>query len=57
LTRTLSTVGAFRVVPARDLRDDFDRPADARSGDHRHLRERYRNITDEEVRKALTGGR
>jgi len=27
-TRTLSTVGAFRVVPARDLRDYFDRPAD-----------------------------
>src|SRR2546427_11900992 len=38
-TRTLSTVGAFRVVPARDLRDHADRPADPRSGDLRHLRE------------------
>ena len=38
-TRTLSTVGAFRVVPARDLRDHADRPADSRRGDLRHLRE------------------
>jgi DNA-binding MarR family transcriptional regulator len=38
-TRTLSTVGAFRVVSARDLRDHLDRPADPRSGDLRHLRE------------------
>ena len=30
-TRTLSTVGAFRVVPARDLRDHSDGPADPRS--------------------------
>jgi DNA-binding PadR family transcriptional regulator len=36
-TRTLSTVGAFRVVSARDLRDHDDRPADPRSGDLRHL--------------------
>lgn len=34
--RTLATVGAFRVVPAGDLRD---RPADPREGDLRHLRE------------------
>jgi hypothetical protein len=38
-TRTLSTVGAFRVVPARDLRDHAGREADPRSGDLRHLRE------------------
>lgn len=38
-TRTLSTVGAFRVVPARDLRDHNGRAADPRSGDLRHLRE------------------
>ena len=38
-TRTLSTVGAFRVVPARELRDHFDRPSDPRDGDLRHLRE------------------
>jgi len=38
-TRTLSTVGAFRVVPARDLRDHDGRAADPRSGDLRHLRE------------------
>ncbi len=36
---TLVTVGAFRVVSARDLRDHNDRPADPRSGDLRHLRE------------------
>lgn len=38
-SRTLATVGAFRVVPARDLRDHSDRPADPRKGDLRHLRE------------------
>ena len=38
-SRTLSTVGAFRVVSSRDLRDHNDRPADPRSGDLRHLRE------------------
>jgi DNA-binding MarR family transcriptional regulator len=38
-SRTLATIGAFRVVSSRDLRDHDDRPADARSGDLRHLRE------------------
>jgi len=38
-TRTLSTVGAFRVVPARDLRDQSGREANPRDGDLRHLRE------------------
>ena len=38
-TRTLSTVGAFRVVSARDLRDHRGGPPDPRSGDLRHLRE------------------
>src|SRR6266850_1595419 len=38
-TRTLSTVGAFRVVPEHDLRDHIGRPADPRNGDLRHLRE------------------
>ncbi len=38
-SRTLATVGAFRVVSSRDLRDHDDRPADARFGDLRHLRE------------------
>jgi hypothetical protein len=38
-SRTLSTVGAFRVVSARALRDHDARPADPRSGDLRHLRE------------------
>lgn len=37
-TRTLATVGAFRVVPAQSLRDHNDRPADPRQGDLRHLR-------------------
>src|SRR5258708_1242356 len=37
--RTLATVGAFRVVSSRDLRDQHDRPLDPRSGDLRHLRE------------------
>src|SRR5436190_2190714 len=38
-TRSLSIVGSFRVVPAHDLRDYLDRPADPRNGDLRHLRE------------------
>jgi DNA-binding MarR family transcriptional regulator len=38
-SRSLATVGAFRVVPARDLRDYADRPGDPRTGDLRHLRE------------------
>jgi len=38
-SRTLATVGVFRVVSSRDLRDHHDRPADPRSGDLRHLRE------------------
>jgi hypothetical protein len=38
-SRTLATVGAFRVVSSRDLRGHHDRPADPRSGDLRHLRE------------------
>jgi hypothetical protein len=38
-SRTLATVGAFRVVSSRDLRDYHDRPLDPRSGDLRHLRE------------------
>lgn len=29
-SRTLATVGAFRVVPARDVTDHADRPADPR---------------------------
>jgi DNA-binding MarR family transcriptional regulator len=37
--RTLATVGAFRVVSSRDLRDHDGSPADPRSGDLRHLRE------------------
>ena len=38
-SRTLATIGAFRVVSSRDLRDHHDRPADPRAGDLRHLRE------------------
>src|SRR5207302_86322 len=38
-SRTLATVGAFRVVSSRDLRDQNDHPADPRRGDLRHLRE------------------
>jgi hypothetical protein len=38
-TRTLATVGAFRVVSSRDLRDDRDCPLDPRASDLRHLRE------------------
>jgi hypothetical protein len=37
--RTLATVGAFRVVPAGDLRDGHDRPLDPHRGDLRHLRD------------------
>jgi hypothetical protein len=38
-SRTLATVGAFRVVSSGDLRDHHDRPTNPRSGDLRHLRE------------------
>ena len=38
-SRTLSSVGAFRVVPAHDLRDTFDRPLDPRQGELWHIRE------------------
>ncbi len=38
-SRTLATVGAFRVVSSRDLRDSRDGELDPRSGDLRHLRE------------------
>jgi hypothetical protein len=36
-SRTLATVGAFRVVSSRDLRDSRNRELDPRSGDLRHL--------------------
>jgi hypothetical protein len=38
-SRTLASVGAFRVVPAHDLRDTFDRPLDPRHGELWHLRD------------------
>jgi hypothetical protein len=38
-TRTLATVGAFRVVSTRDLLDARGASADPRAGDLRHLRE------------------
>jgi hypothetical protein len=38
-TRTLTTVGAFRVVPASDLRDTFGHALDPRQGELWHLRE------------------
>lgn len=38
-SRTLATVGALRVVPAQNLRDHNDRPADPRHGDLRQLRD------------------
>jgi hypothetical protein len=38
-SRTLSSVGAFRVARADDLRDTFNKPLDPRHGDLWHLRE------------------
>ena len=38
-TRTLTTVGAFRVVPTGELRDHENAPARDLSADIRHLRE------------------
>jgi len=38
-SRTLSLVGVFRVIPARDLQDHNGQPCDPRKGDLRHLRE------------------
>jgi DNA-binding PadR family transcriptional regulator len=37
--RALATIGAFRAVPADDLRDDGDRAGDVRHGDLERLRE------------------
>ena len=37
-SRTLATAGAFRVVPAGDLRDGQDKPLELREGDLWHLR-------------------
>jgi hypothetical protein len=37
-SRALATIGAFRVVPATELRDDAGRPGDLRHGDLEHLR-------------------
>ena len=36
--RALATIGAFRVVPADELRDDHGRSGDVRHGDLEHLR-------------------
>ncbi len=38
-SRTLASVGAFRVVPAADLRDSFNKPLDPRHGELWHLRD------------------
>ncbi|MBP7620420.1 MAG: hypothetical protein KA745_05610 [Gemmatimonadales bacterium] len=38
-SRVLASVGAFRVIPADDLRDSFDKPLDPRRGELWHLRE------------------
>src|SRR5581483_8260173 len=38
-SRTLATVGAFRVVSSRDLVDQANRSGNPRSGDLRHLRD------------------
>jgi hypothetical protein len=37
-SRALSTIGAFRVVPAGDLRDGHDKALDPRHGDLKHLK-------------------
>jgi hypothetical protein len=52
-SRTLATVGAFRVVSSRDLRDGRDRPLDPRSGDLRHLHEQ--RVGGSRTRGRLTG--
>ena len=38
-SRTLASVGAFRVIPSHDLRDTFDKPLDPRHGELWHLRD------------------
>jgi hypothetical protein len=38
-SRTLASVGAFRVIPAGDLRDTHGKPLDPRHGELWHLRE------------------
>ena len=60
-SRTLASVGAFRVIPADDLRDTFDKPLDPRHGELWHLRESglvqtVRLDRDSTVRHADEGG-
>ena len=38
-SRALASVGSFRVIPAHDLRDTFDKPMDPRHGELWHLRD------------------
>ena len=38
-SRTLASVGAFRIIPAHDLRDTFDKPLEPRHGELWHLRD------------------
>ena len=53
-TRTLATVGAFRVVPTGKIRDHNNTAAHDRSADIRHLRrddyDGHHDRTDEEIR-------
>ena len=55
--RTLATVGAFRVVPAGDLRDGQDRPLDPHRGDLRHLRDSGTRRDDSGHRRRPRAGR
>src|SRR5712691_30526 len=48
--RTPAIVGAFRIVPAGDLRDGQDRPLDPHRGDLRHL-------TDQGLVETIPGDR
>lgn len=56
-SRTLATVGAFRVVSSRDLRDHNGRPTDPRSGDLRHDVQVYRAYERHAERLAERGAR
>jgi hypothetical protein len=38
-SRALASVGSFRVIPAHDLRDTFDKPMNPRHGELWHLRD------------------
>jgi hypothetical protein len=55
--RTLAAVGAFRVVPAGDLRDGQDRPLDPHRGDLRNRKDSKSSIPGRSMTKSQVNNR